>query len=93
MCFSPKVKMPKQDPAKIAAPAPAPLAPQVEGVQFGGGSNSDEDLDTDKETSSEVKSSKKSGKSSLRINLSKPTSSGYGSKRVSVKSRMSGGKK
>lgn len=93
MCFSPKVKIPKQDPAKIAAPAPAPLLPQVEGVQFGGsGSSDDEDKDA-KDTSSEVgsKTSKKSGKSSLRVELSDnraSKSTGGGAKKTSMKSRM-----
>lgn len=86
MCFTPKVKIPKQDPAKIAAPTPAPLADQVQGVQFGADGDDTED---NKETSSEVKSTKRSGKSSLRVELDTSKSkSGGGSKKVSVKSRM-----
>lgn len=95
MCFSPKVKMPKADPAKIAAPTPAPLAEEVKGVVFGGsGSSTEDDDDKDTEgTSSEVKS-KGSGKSSLKIKLDtkKPTSGG-GSKKMTIKSRMSSGGK
>lgn len=81
MCFSPKVKMPKVNTQQMRAQDPAPLAEQVQGVQFGGSGNDDED--TGKETSSEVKTTKKSGKSSLKIELSKG-----GAKRSSVKSRM-----
>lgn len=89
MCFSPKVKMPKQDPAKIAAPAPAPLAEQVQGVQFG--SSADEEA-TDKDTASnsDTKSSKRSGKSGLRVELSSNRTTSGGAKRTSVKSRMGG---
>lgn len=90
MCFSPKVKMPKQDPAKIAAPAPAPLAPEVQGVQFGGSGSDEDDMEKDTETSSEVKSSKRSGKSSLRVELKSNRPTGSGAKRASVKSRMGG---
>lgn len=85
MCFSPKVKMPKVNTQQMRAQDPAPLAEQVQGVQFGGSGNDDED--TGKETSSEVKTTKKSGKSSLKIELSKDSSKG-GAKRSSVKSRM-----
>lgn len=82
MCFSPKIKMPKQDPAKIQAPTPAPLAEQVQGVNFGAGSDEDE-TDT-KDTESTSKQGKKSGKSGLRVELTQNS----GAKRVSVKSRM-----
>lgn len=88
MCFSPKVKMPKQDPAKIAAPAPAPLAEQVQGVQFG--SNEEEEMDKDTSTGSDTKESKRSGKSSLRVELSSNRQTSGGAKRASVKSRMGG---
>lgn len=83
MCFSPKVKMPKQDPAKIPAPEPAPLTEEVKGVEFGGGKDDEDQKDTEG-TSSEVKSSSKGGKSSLKVKLTS------GAKRVSVKSRMGG---
>lgn len=85
MCFSPKVKIPKQDPSKISAPTPAPLAEQVQGVQFGADPDED-DTDTKETGSSEVKSAKRSGKSSLRVSLSK--SSGGGAKKVSIKSKF-----
>lgn len=86
MCFSPKVKIPKSDPNSISAPTPAPLAEQVQGVEFGGSTTEDKEDTTS--TSSEVKPSKTSGKSSLKIKLDSGKSTSSGAKRTSVKSRM-----
>lgn len=88
MCFSPKVKMPKVNTNQIKAPDPAPLTEEVKGVEFG--STDTEEKDTEG-TSSEVKSS--SGKSSLKVKLDTNKSTSGGAKRMSIKSRMSGGKK
>lgn len=52
MCFSPKIKMPKQ---QVSAPEPAPLTDEVKGVEFGGSPSQGE---TKKE---------ESGRSSLKV--------------------------
>lgn len=74
MCFSPKMKVPKQDTAAVRAVEPAPLTETPSGVVFGGS-------DEDNSTSSEVAtgSSKDAAKVTLdskKTTESKKTNSG-----------------
>ena len=62
MCWSPKIKTPKVDTAKVRAVDPAPLTEEQKGILFGG----DDDTDKDTGTSSEVPTG---GKKSLKVKL------------------------
>lgn len=61
MCWSPKIKTPKVDTAKVRAVDPAPLTEEPKGILFGG-----DDDDRDNGTSSEVPTG---GKKSLKVKL------------------------
>lgn len=61
MCWSPKIKTPKVDTAKVRAVDPAPLTEEPKGILFGG-----DDDENSSGTSSEVPTS---GKKSLKVKL------------------------
>lgn len=62
MCWSPKIKTPKVDTAKVRAVDPAPLTEEPKGILFGG----DDEDDRNDGTSSEVPTG---GKKSLKVKL------------------------
>lgn len=75
MCFSPKVKIPKQDTSTIKAVDPAPLTQEnTQGVEFGGQSPDDD------------KTSSETGVGSVKVDNNNPPSTGL---RNSIKSKTS----
>lgn len=73
MCFSPKVKIPKQDTSTIKAVDPAPLTQEnTQGVEFGGQSPDDE------------KTSSETGVGSVKVDKNKSPATGL---RNSIKSK------
>lgn len=79
MCFSPKVKIPKQETSTIKAVDPAPLTQDnTQGVEFGGQAPDDD------KTSSEV------GVSAVKVGKVKDSTTGI---RNSIKSKTSSIKK
>lgn len=74
MCFSPKVKIPKQDTATIKAVDPAPLTQEnTQGVEFGGQSPDDEK--TSSETGVGAVKVPKTPTTGLRSSIKSKTSS------------------
>lgn len=74
MCFSPKVKIPKQDTSTIKAVDPAPLTQEnTQGVEFGGQSPDDEK--TSSETGVSAVKVPKASTKGLRSSIKSKTSS------------------